>query len=280
MRDAGSPGRKESAWQTRTTQGASRRLQAPDSRPLQRWQACRRDHGRLRPRPLDRAAVDQLHQRDRIAEGGRQQDPGAAAHSRPREGEQAPAHGERRFKTSCADIRTKLTVIAVNAGRYPVSAQCEILGVPRSACCAMRGRAEPAEALDPAAEEVARAFEESRGRYGAGEIEASLARRGIVLSRCRIGRIMKGKGLVSAYANAKFMPSRSSVGEADAPHIVYGGAVPDATRAPGEAERLRQLAQQLQAPPDARLHEPGRVQIGGTGSQRKVPKKVLPIHRE
>ena len=81
----------------------------------------------------------------------------------------------------------------------------------------MRGRAEPAEAPDQAAEEVATAFEESRGRYGAGEIEASLARRGIVLSRRRIGRIMKGKGLVSAYANAKFMPSRSSVGEADAP---------------------------------------------------------------
>lgn len=90
----------------------------------------------------------------------------------------------------------------------------------------MRGRAEPAEAPDQAAEEVATAFEESRGRYGAGEIEASLARRGIVLSRRRIGRIMKGKGLVSAYANAKFMPSRSSVGEADAPTSSTGERFP------------------------------------------------------
>ena len=86
-----------------------------------------------------------------------------------------------------------MTVIAANAGRYPVSSQCEILGVPRSTYCAMRGRAEPAEAPDPAAE-VATAFEESRGRYGARKIKASLARRGIVLGRRRIGRIMKGRG--------------------------------------------------------------------------------------
>ena len=42
-------------------------------------------------------------------------------------------------------------MIAANAGRYPASAQCEILGVPRSTCYAMRGRTEPAEAPDPAA---------------------------------------------------------------------------------------------------------------------------------
>lgn len=113
-----------------------------------------------------------------------------------------------------------MTVIAANAGRYPVSAQCEILGVPRSTYYAMRGRAEPAEAPDPAAEEVAAAFEESRGRYGARKIKASLARMGIVLSRRRIGRIMKGKGLISVYADAKFKPSRSSADEADAPNIV------------------------------------------------------------
>ena len=113
-----------------------------------------------------------------------------------------------------------MTVIAANAGRYPVSAQCEILGVPRSTYYAMRGRAEPAEAPDPAAEEVAAAFEESRGRYGARKIKASLARMGIVLSRRRIGRIMKGKGLISVYADAKFKPSRSNADEADAPNIV------------------------------------------------------------
>ena len=121
--------------------------------------------------------------------------------------------------------------MAANAGRYPVSAQCEILCVPRSTYYAMRGRAEPAEAPDPAAEEVAWAFEESRGRYGSRKIKASLARRGVVLSRRRISRIMKDKGLVSAYASAKFKPRRSSVGEADAPNIVnreFDGRAPRA----------------------------------------------------
>lgn len=84
----------------------------------------------------------------------------------------------------------------------------------------MRGRAEPAEAPDSAAEEVAAAFEESRGRYGAGKTKASLARRGIVLSRRRIGRILKDEGLISAYADAKFKPIRSAAGEADVPNIV------------------------------------------------------------
>lgn len=152
-----------------------------------------------------RAADDRTPEQQRIADLER---------------EQAPAHGERRFKTSCADTRTKATATAANAGRYPVSAQCEILGAPRSTCCAMRGRAEPAEAPDPAAEEVATAFEKSRGRYGAGKIKASLARRGIMLSRRRIVRIMKGKGLVGAYTDAEFKPSRSSAGEADVPNIV------------------------------------------------------------
>lgn len=44
------------------------------------------------------------------------------------------------LKTGSADIRTKVTVIAANAGRYPISAQCEILGVPRSTYYAMRGK--------------------------------------------------------------------------------------------------------------------------------------------
>ena len=83
----------------------------------------------------------------------------------------------------------------------------------------MRGRTEPAEAPDPAAEEVATAFEESRERYGARKIKASLARRGIVLSR---RRIMKGKGLVSAYADAKSKPSRPSADEADVPNTLLG----------------------------------------------------------
>lgn len=41
-----------------------------------------------------------------------------------------------------------------------------------------------------------------------------------MLGRRRIVRIMKGKGLVGAYADAKIQPSRSSAAEADVPNIV------------------------------------------------------------
>ena len=81
-------------------------------------------------------------------------------HARPGEGHRArarepqAAHGGRRFKASGADIRTKATVTAANAGRCPVSAQRGILGVPRSTCCAMRSRAGAPKAPDPIGPDV------------------------------------------------------------------------------------------------------------------------------
>lgn len=159
--------------------------------------------------------------------------------------------------------------MAANAGRHPVSAQCEILGVPRTTCCAMRGRAEPAETPDPAADEVAAAFGESRGRYGAGKIKASLARRGIVLGRRRIGRIMKGRGLVGAYADAKFKPSRSSADEADVPDIVnreFDGRSPR-THIVGDLAYVRVGARWCYACPLIDLHN--REIVGHAAGERK-----------
>ena len=111
-------------------------------------------------------------------------------------------------------------MIAGNAGRYPISAQCEILGVPRSTYYAMRARAEAEAAPDPATACVVDAYERGRGRYGAGKIKAALERRGITLSRRRIGRIMKENGLVSAYTKAAFRPHSAKVNEADVPNVV------------------------------------------------------------
>jgi putative transposase len=111
-------------------------------------------------------------------------------------------------------------VIAGNAGRYPISAQCEILGVPRSTYYAMRARAEAEAAPDPATACVVDAYEQGRRRYGARKIKAALERRGITLSRRRIGRIMKENGLVSAYAKSKFRPHPAKVNEADVPNVV------------------------------------------------------------
>ena len=123
----------------------------------------------------------------------------------------------------------KVTVIAANAGRYPVSAQREILGVARSTYYSMRSRAESPKPPDPIEPDVLAAHEVSRGRYGARKIKASLARRGIPASRRRICRIMRENGLNSAYGRRRFKchPGRSN--EADLPNVAarqFGGREP------------------------------------------------------
>ena len=111
-------------------------------------------------------------------------------------------------------------MIAANAGRYPISAQCEILGVPRSACYSMRGRRDKPKQPDPLTPEVFLAYGSNRGAYGARKIKAVLERRGFCASRRRIGRIMKESGLVGAYAKAEFKAHVGNPNEADLPNIV------------------------------------------------------------
>lgn len=111
-------------------------------------------------------------------------------------------------------------MITANAGRYPISAQCEILGVPRSTYYSMRGRKDEPKQPDPLTPEVFLAYESNRSAYGARKIKAVLERRGFRASRRRIGRIMKENGLVSAYAKAKFKAHAGSANEADLPNIV------------------------------------------------------------
>lgn len=112
-----------------------------------------------------------------------------------------------------------MRVIAENAGRYPVSAQCRILGVARSTYYAMRGRPEREPSPDPLAEAVAAEHRDSGGRYGARKIRQALTRRGIVASRRRISRIMRDNGLASAYSGRP-PARRSRPNPADLPNIV------------------------------------------------------------
>lgn len=111
-------------------------------------------------------------------------------------------------------------MIAADAGRYPISAQCEVLGVPGSAYCSMRGRRDEPKRPDPLTPEVFPACESNRSVYGARKIEAVLERRGLCASRRRIGRIMKENGLVGAYAKAKLKAHAGNHSEADPPNIV------------------------------------------------------------
>ena len=113
-----------------------------------------------------------------------------------------------------------MTVIAANADRYPVSAQCEILGVPRSTYYHLRSHPETPPAPDPIEPDVLAAHAESRGRYGSRKVKASLERRGISASRRRIARIMRENGLSSAYGRKRFKVHPGKPNEAELPNLV------------------------------------------------------------
>ena len=119
--------------------------------------------------------------------------------ARARARERAAADGGRCFKTSGADIRTKVTVIAADARRYPVSARCRILGVPRSTYYHMLAHPPRPKAPEP----ISRTWSAPSGpaaEYGARRLKIVLARSGVVASRRRICRIMRENGLASAYS--------------------------------------------------------------------------------
>lgn len=117
-----------------------------------------------------------------------------------------------------------MTVIAANADRYPVSAQCEILGVPRSTYYYLRSRPEPPPAPDPVEPDVLAVHAESKGRYGARKVKASPGRRGVVASRRRISRIMRENGLSSAYGRKRFKAHPGKPNEAE---LVYRDSFSD-----------------------------------------------------
>ncbi|WP_404979939.1 IS3 family transposase [Bifidobacterium pseudocatenulatum] len=123
------------------------------------------------------------------------------------------------LKPSGADIRTKVAVIRANASRYPISAQCRILGVPRSTYYWMIEHPE-AERVDPIAGDVHAIWRDSHERYGARKIKAALERRGVTASRRRIASIMKRRGMTSAYARRTFKPHRTRADEARLANIL------------------------------------------------------------
>ncbi len=178
-----------------------RRFQEADCVALQRREAAKRDHARVRSREHDAAKVDQLHQRHGSPHAADNRTP-EQQDNRVGAREQEAPHGGRRPKTSGADIRTKVTVIAANADRYPVSAQCEILGVPRSTYYYLRSRPEPARAGPRPARRSRRPCGEQGQVRREGRSRRRLERRGVVASRRRISRIMRENGLSSAYGGS------------------------------------------------------------------------------
>ena len=68
----------------------------------------------------------------------------------------------------------------------------------------MRGKDTHEPASDPAADDVVEAYELGHRRYGARTKKAARARKSITLDRRRTARVMKEKGLTSAYAKTGF----------------------------------------------------------------------------
>ena len=154
-----------------------RGVQTADRAVVRERQAIPVDQGRARHRAIDPATLGSGHPRQRLHPGHGQ--PHARAERAGRAGEARPAVGDGggRFRTSGAGIRTKAGVIRANAARYPISALCRILGVPRSTYCWMTGHP-GTERVDSIAGDVRAVRRDSRGRYGAGKIKAALERKG------------------------------------------------------------------------------------------------------
>ena len=110
-------------------------------------------------------------------------------------------------------------MIRANASRYPISAQCGILGVPRSTCYWMTGHPE-AGLVDPIAGDVRAVWCDGHERCGARKIKAALERRGVTASRRRVVNIMKWRGMTSAYARRTFKPHRTRADEARLANIL------------------------------------------------------------
>ena len=113
-------------------------------------------------------------------------------------------------------------MIRANASRYPISAQCRILGVPRSTYYWMIEHPE-AGRVDPIAGDVHAVRRDGHERYGARKIKAALERRGVTASRRRVVNIMKRRGMTSAYARRTFKPHKTRADEARLANLLDRG---------------------------------------------------------
>lgn len=107
-------------------------------------------------------------------------------------------------------------MIRRNAHKYSISAQCKVLGISRgSYYYPAKGQQDEIHLAD----EVQTAYENNRKLYGSRKLKVVLAEKGIIMSRRKICRIMKGRGLASAYSRQKPYKSKG-VNEAEIPNTL------------------------------------------------------------
>ena len=108
-------------------------------------------------------------------------------------------------------------MIKANAHKYSVSAMCKVLKISRSTYYyEAKQKAEESE-LTAAIIDI---FKASRNNYGTRKIKWELAKRDMIVSRRRIGRIMKQEGLVSIYTTAQFHPQKDTCNESKIANVV------------------------------------------------------------
>lgn len=103
-------------------------------------------------------------------------------------------------------------MIRQNAHKYSVSALCRVLQVNRSTYY-YESSSRPTDNF--VEEALVKIFEGNRHVYGTRKIKVELKKLGLVVSRRRIGRLMKNNGLVSAYTVAQYKPHKSTCNESE-----------------------------------------------------------------
>lgn len=101
-------------------------------------------------------------------------------------------------------------MIRQNAHKYSVSAMCRVLQINRSTYY-YEAASRPAE--DEVEQAVIKIFEDNQRVYGTRKIKAELKKLDMIVSRRRIGRLMKKNGLVSVYTVAQYKPHKSQCNE-------------------------------------------------------------------
>ncbi len=103
-------------------------------------------------------------------------------------------------------------MIKQNVHKYSVSAMCRVLQVNRST---YYYESNPRPIDNSAEEAVVRIFESNRRVYGTRKIKIELKKLDMIVSRRRIGLLMKKNGLASVYTVAQYKPHKTTYNESE-----------------------------------------------------------------
>ena len=108
-------------------------------------------------------------------------------------------------------------MIRANSHRYCISAMCAVLKVSRNRYYYKEKEPKDETALEEA---VQTAFEENRSLYGSRKLKKVLSKKGVILSRRKICRIMKRRGLESVYTHKKYKSHGKKCNESAIPNLL------------------------------------------------------------